>query len=272
MALKAPNAKLDDLATVTPNAGERIAKRIARAGLCSRRQAEQWILAGRVAIDGGAIDRAAINVEPTQVITVDGRPLPAAEPARLWRYHKPRGLLTTARDPQGRATIFERMPTDLPRVVSVGRLDMNSEGLLLLTNDGELARKLEHPKTGWVRRYRVRAHGQVSPQALDDLKHGLTVDGIRYGPIGARLDREGRNNWLTVNLREGKNREIRRVFESMELAVNRLIRVAFGPFELASLAANDVREVPATVLDKVLSKAFGKQLREQRKRDADHRR
>ena len=267
MARKAPNAKTNELATETANPGERIAKRIARAGLCSRRQAEQWILAGRVAIDGRVIDRAAINVGPTQVVTVDGKPLPAAEPARLWRYHKPRGLLTTARDPQGRATIFDRLPTDLPRVVSVGRLDMNSEGLILLTNDGALARKFEHPKTGWLRSYRVRAHGHVSVQALDDLKLGITVDGMNYGPITARLDREGRNNWLTVGLREGKNREIRRVFESLGLAVNRLIRVAYGPFELASLAPNDVHEVPRRALGKAIGKALGAH----NKRDADRR-
>ena len=235
------------------NSGERVAKRIARAGLCSRRQAEQWILAGRVAIDGEVIDRAAINVSSAQIITVDGDPLPATEPTRLWRYHKPRGLLTTSSDPQGRATIYDRLPTTLPRVVTVGRLDLNSEGLLLLTNDGELARRLELPATGWLRRYRVRAHGEVSKQALADLENGVTVGGTRYGPISARLDREGRNNWLSVSLREGKTREVRRVFEGLGLVVNRLIRVGYGPFQLGSMSANDVREVPAKKLSEQLN-------------------
>lgn len=253
-------SKTGQAAAEAPHAGERIAKRIARAGLCSRRQAEQWILAGRVAIDGVVLDRPAINVRPSQTVTVDGAPLPEAEAVRLWRYHKPRGLLTTARDPQGRPTIFERMPSDLPRVVSVGRLDMNSEGLLLLTNDGGLARQLEHPDSGLLRSYRVRAHGSVTQQVLDDLNQGITVDGMRYGPIVAKIDREGRNKWLTVSLREGKNREIRRVFESIGLAVNRLIRVAYGPFQLGPLAPNDVREVAQ------------KQLAKNLKRDADRRR
>ena len=228
--------------------GERVAKRIARAGLCSRRQAERWILDGRVAIDGELIERAAVNVGPSQIITVDGNPLPTAEPSRLWRFHKPRGLLTTSHDPQGRATIFDRLPATLPRTVSVGRLDLNSEGLLLLTNDGELARTLEHPSKGWERRYRIRAYGEVSEQALAGLKRGVTVDGIRYGPVEAHVERTGRNSWLSVSLREGKNREIRKVFESIGLTVNRLIRVAYGPFQLASLAPSDVQEVPPRTL------------------------
>lgn len=246
--------------TESTTTGERVAKRIARAGLCSRRQAEQWILDGRVAIDGVPVERAAINVVASQIVTIDGTPLPTAEATRLWRYHKPRGLLTTSHDPQGRATIFDRLPNTLPRTVSVGRLDMNSEGLLLLTNDGELARTLEHPSTGWERRYRIRAYGEVSEQALAGLKRGVTIDGIRYGPIDARLERAGRNSWLTVGLREGKNREVRRVFESIGLTVNRLIRVAYGAFELAALAPNDVQEVPSHTLRAAL------------KRDANRRR
>ena len=240
------------MATIPRLEPERIAKRIARAGLCSRREAEQWVHAGRVAIEGETISRPAINVWPDQVVMVDGEPLPEREPTRLWCYHKPRGLLTTTRDPQGRGTIFDRLPATLPRVVTVGRLDLNSEGLLLLTNDGDLARGLELPSAGWLRRYRVRAHGRVSDQALADLENGIKVDGVRYRPIEARLDREGRNNWLTVKLHEGKNREIRKVLESIGLTVNRLIRTAYGPFQLAVLEPNEVREIPKKVLDSKL--------------------
>ena len=236
------------MAAAEPGAGERIAKRIARAGLCSRREAERWIRAGRVAVDGETVARAAFNVGPGQRVTVDGEPLPARAPTRLWRYHKPRGLLTTTRDAQARATVFERLPPDLPRVVAVGRLDLNSEGLLLLTNDGGLARRLELPSSGWRRRYRVRAHGKLSPPALAELAGGATVDGVRYAPIAVRVDREGRNSWLTVDLHEGRNREIRNVLESIGLAVNRLIRVSYGPFRLASLAPGEVREVPRKTL------------------------
>ena len=236
-----------------PGAGERIAKRIARAGLCSRREAERWIRAGRVAVDGETLARAAVNVGPGQRVTVDGRPLPAPAPTRLWRYHKPRGLLTTTRDAEARPTVFERLPPDLPRVVAVGRLDLNSEGLLLLTNDGELARRLELPSSGWRRRYRVRAHGKLSPPALAELAGGATVDGVRYGPIAVRVDREGRNSWLTVDLHEGRNREIRKALESVDLAVNRLIRVSYGPFRLAALAPGEVREVPRKALQVRLS-------------------
>ena len=236
-----------------PGAGERIAKRIARAGLCSRREAERWIRAGRVAVDGETLTRAAVNVGPGQRVTIDGRPLPAPAPTRLWRYHKPRGLLTTTRDAEARPTVFERLPPDLPRVVAVGRLDLNSEGLLLLTNDGELARRLELPRSGWRRRYRVRAHGELSPPALAELGRGATVDGVRYGPIAVRVDREGRNSWLTVDLHEGRNREIRKALESVGLAVNRLIRVSYGPFRLAPLAPGAVREVPRKALAARLS-------------------
>jgi len=239
---------------------ERIAKRIARAGLCSRREAEQWVHAGRVAIDGETVSRPAVNVGLDQVVTVDGEPLPKREPTRLWCYHKPRGLLTTTSDPQGRSTIFERLPATLPRLVTVGRLDLNSEGLLLLTNDGDLARGLELPSAGWLRKYRVRAYGRVSEQALADLETGTTIDGVRYRPIEARLDREGRNSWLTVTLHEGKNREIRTVLESIGLTVNRLIRTAYGPFQLTVLKPNEVREVPQKVLNSKL------------KQHADHRR
>lgn len=228
---------------------ERIAKRLARAGLCSRREAERWIAEGRVAVNGKTLTGPAVTVGPNDHITVDGRPIPAAEPTRLWRYHKPRGLVTTARDPQGRPTVFDNLPPELPRVVAIGRLDINSEGLLLLTNDGELARRLELPSNAWTRRYRVRVHGHVDPGRLEALAEGITIDGVAYGPIRARLDRQrGDNAWLTMALTEGKNREVRRVCEHLGWPVNRLIRVAFGPFQLGSLEPGAVEEVPAKVL------------------------
>ncbi len=237
--------------------GERIAKRLARAGLCSRREAERWIEAGRVAVDGKTLDTPAFTVTAANRVVVDGKPLPAAEPAALWRYHKPGGLVTTNRDPQGRPTIFEKLPADLPRVMTVGRLDLTTEGLLLLTNDGALARHLELPSTGWSRRYRVRVHGKPDPNALKALGDGITISGIHYGPITARLDREqGSNAWLTFVIREGKNREIRRVCEHLGLTVNRLIRVGYGPFELGDLAPGAVARVPARILRDQLGKAL----------------
>lgn len=229
--------------------GERIAKRLARAGLCSRREAERWIAAGRVTLDGERLTSPAVDVRPGARITVDGRPLRAAEPTRLWRYHKPRGLICAERDPRGRPSVFDALPDTMPRVVSVGRLDIASEGLLLLTNDGDLARRLELPSTGWLRRYRVRAFGRASKEALAALAQGVTIDGIAYGTVLASLDRQkGDNAWITIGLREGKNREVRRLMEHMGLTVNRLIRTAFGPFQLGNLAAGAVAEVPAKVL------------------------
>ncbi len=229
--------------------GERIAKRLARAGLCSRREAERWIAAGRVTLDGERLTSPAVDVRPDARITVDGRPLRAAEPTRLRRYHKPRGLICAERDPRGRASVFDALPDTMPRVVSVGRLDIASEGLLLLTNDGDLARRLELPSTGWLRRYRVRAFGRANDGALAALAQGVTIDGIAYGPVQASLDRQkGDNAWFTIGLREGKNREVRRLMEHMGLTVNRLIRTAFGPFQLGNLAAGAVAEVPAKVL------------------------
>jgi 23S rRNA pseudouridine2605 synthase len=229
--------------------GERIAKVMARAGLCSRREAEAWIAAGRVAVNGRTISSPALNVSPHDAILVDGKPLPMRERTRLFRYHKPRGLLTTSRDPQGRPTFYEKLPAGLPRLVSVGRLDFNSEGLLLLTNDGGLKRALELPETGWQRRYRVRANGQVTQEQLDGLKHGVTVEGISYGPVEAKLDRaQGANVWLTIGLREGKNREVRNVLRSLGLHVNRLIRVSYGPFQLAELAPGAIEEVKTRTL------------------------
>jgi 23S rRNA pseudouridine2605 synthase len=259
-------------AGATP-AGERIAKLIARAGLCSRREAERWIAAGRVAIDGKKLASPAVNVAPESVVTVDGQPLPAPERPRLFRYHTPRGVLTTARDPQGRPTIYDDLPAGLPRLMPVGRLDFNSEGLLLLTNDGELKRHLELPQTGWVRRYRARVLGAPDQAALSGLAKGITIEGIAYGPIEASVDRpfeaeHGRNVWLTVALREGKNREVRRVLAYLGLTVSRLIRVAYGPFQLGQLARGAGEEVPYRVLRQQLGHLLDAFARPTRKRRA----
>jgi 23S rRNA pseudouridine2605 synthase len=222
----------------------RLAKVIARAGLCSRRDAEEWIAAGRVAVNGGTVWSPAVNVSPRDRITVDGKPLPRREPTRLFLYHKPVGLVSTNADPQGRPTIFGALPRHLPRLMSVGRLDIGTEGLLPLTNDGGLARVLELPATAWVRRYRVRAHGRVSQGELDKLRDGITIDGIRYGPIEAMLEHtQGANVWLSFAIREGKNREVRNVLAHLGLQVNRLIRVEFGPFGLGKLPAGAIEEV-----------------------------
>ncbi len=224
--------------------GERIAKVMARAGLASRREAEAWILAGRVSVNGAVITSPALNVTPADRITIDDNPLPQRERTRLFLYHKPRNLVTTHSDPQGRPTIFGALPKSLPRLISVGRLDLNTEGLLLLTNDGELARTLELPQTAWLRRYRVRALGRVTQEALDKLRDGVTVNGMRYGAIEATFDREqGANVWLSFGIREGKNREVRNVVEHLGLKVNRLLRVSFGPFELGDLERGDVSEL-----------------------------
>jgi 23S rRNA pseudouridine2605 synthase len=230
-------------------AGERIAKVIARAGLASRRDAEAWIAAGRVAVNGAVIASPALNVTADDRISIDGEPLPGRERTRLFLYHKPRGLLTTHADPRGRPTLFEKLPPGLPRLISVGRLDFNTEGLLLLTNDGALARLLELPATGWLRRYRVRAHGSVTQAQLDGLRRGVTISGIHYGAIEAALDRvQGSNLWLTFAIREGKNREVRNVLGHLGLTVTRLIRVSFGPFQLGELALGAVEEVPTRTL------------------------
>jgi 23S rRNA pseudouridine2605 synthase len=235
--------------------GERVAKFLARAGVCSRRDAERLIAEGRVKLNGKVLDTPAVKVTTQDKVSVDGRPIGAVEPTRLWRFHKPSGLVTTHRDPGGRATVFEHLPRDMPRVISVGRLDLTSEGLLLLTNDGELARRLELPSNGWLRRYRARAFGRVEQEELDQLKNGITVEGVRYGPIDARLERAAANSWITLSLTEGKNREVRRVLEALGLKVNRLIRIAYGPFQLGTLAPGAVEEIPRKVLKDQLGKA-----------------
>jgi 23S rRNA pseudouridine2605 synthase len=252
-----------------PAKGERIAKLLARAGLCSRRDAERLIAEGRVSVDGKVLTSPALSLTDDHDIRVDGKPIPAPEPARLWRYHKPTGLLTSHRDERGRPTVFERLPPGLPRVVSVGRLDLNSEGLLLLTNDGTLARAMELPSGGWLRRYRVRVHGTVDAARLAALEAGVTIDGVNYGPIRAALDRQQPSNaWITMSLREGKNREIRRVMEHLGLPVSRLIRVAYGPFQLGDLERGAVEEVPR----RVLREQLGASAPAVKHRHADHRR
>ncbi len=230
-------------------AGERIAKVLARAGVASRRDAEAMIRAGRVSLNGRRLDSPAQNVTAADRITVDGAPLAAAEPSRLWLYHKPTGLVTTARDDKGRATVFDRLPADLPRVMPVGRLDINSEGLLLLTNDGALKRRLELPATGWLRKYRARVRGNPDDTTLAPLRAGLVVDGERFQPMRVGIDRQqGANAWLTVGIREGRNREVRRALQAVGLTVNRLIRVSYGPFRLGDLKPGMVEEVRPRVL------------------------
>ncbi|MEX1035449.1 MAG: pseudouridine synthase [Sneathiella sp.] len=228
---------------------ERIAKRMARAGLCSRREAERWIEAGRVSVNGEKLETAAFTVGADDKITVDGKDIPILERPRLWRYHKPPGLVTSHKDEKGRETVFDKLPEDLPRVISVGRLDLNSEGLLLLTNDGELARKLELPATGWKRKYRVRVHGHPKDADIQKLAKGLTIEGVRYDAIECTVDSsKGANSWLTISLREGKNREIRKVMEHFGYTVSRLIRISYGPMALGDLRAGAVEEVRSKIL------------------------
>lgn len=229
--------------------GERIAKFLSRAGVASRRDAEAMIEAGRVRMNNEPVTQPATFVKPGDMVLVDGKPVGEPERTRLFRYHKPDGLVTTHKDPEGRPTVFERLPQGLPRLISVGRLDLTSEGLLLLTNDGALSRQLELPSTGWLRRYRVRVHGGVSPDKLKRLADGMVVERVKYGPIEAAIDSQQRSNtWLSMSLREGKNREIRRVMQALELPVTRLIRVAYGPFQLGQLPRGAAEEVPGKIL------------------------
>lgn len=236
-------------APTTASDGDRIAKVLSRAGIASRREAERMIEAGEVTVNGKVIDSPALNVGPRDRITVNGQPLAAPEPARLWLYYKPEGLVTSNADEKGRETIFDHLPEDLPRVMSIGRLDLNSEGLLLLTNDGELKRRLELPSTGWLRKYRVRVKGNPTDPDLEPLRKGITVEGEDFQPMQVVLDRhQGANAWLTVGLREGKNREIRRAMSAIGLTVNRLIRISYGPFRLNELKPGEVEEVRPKVL------------------------
>ena len=232
---------------------ERLAKFMARSGVCSRRDAEELIKQKRVTVNGEIIDTPAFKVEGSEKILLDGEKLPEIEQTRLWLYHKPAGLLTTHKDTEARATVFDHLPAGLPRVISVGRLDLNSEGLLLLTNNGELSRKLELPENGWSRRYKVRVHGFINKNKLADLAKGATVDGINYGPVKAELESQnGTNSWLIVTLNEGKNREVRKLMKSIGLEVARLIRLSYGPFQLGNLKKGEVREVPRKVLKEQL--------------------
>ena len=239
--------------------GTRIAKVMAHAGLCSRRDAEKWIEAGRVAVNGRPISSPALNIKDTDLITVDGSVMntKSQERPRLYRYYKPSGLVTSHKDEKGRPTVFENLPKDLPRLISVGRLDLNTEGLLLLTDNGDVSRYLEMPSTGWVRRYRVRAYGHIDQNRLDTLSKGVTIEGVRYAAIDAKLDKQqGDNVWVTMALKEGKNREIRRVMEHLGLNVNRLIRLSYGPFDLGTMKKGQVEEIKQRTLKHHLPEFF----------------
>lgn len=244
---------------MTEKQGERIAKRLARVGICSRREAERLIEAGRIKVDGEVLTSPALNVTSANKITFDGKAIGAPDQPRVWRYHKTAGTITTNSDPQGRPTVFEKLPPELPRVVSVGRLDFNTEGLLLLTNDGEIARHMELPANAWLRHYRVRVYGDVSAKKLAELAKGVTISGIRYDSVKAEMEKEkaeGHNSWLSVTIREGKNREVRKIMEHLGLQVTRLIRTSFGPFQLGKLPRGNIEEVPRRILRESLGNFF----------------
>lgn len=236
---------------------ERIAKFMARSGVCSRRAAEELIKQKRVTVNGEIVESPAFNVEGNEKILLDGEKLPQMETTRLWIYYKPEGLVTSHKDEKDRPTVFQNLPAGMPRVISVGRLDLNSEGLLLLTNNGELSRKLELPSNGWARRYKVRVHGFIDEKKLASLANGIVVDGIKYGSVKVEIETvKGTNAWLSVILTEGKNREIRKVMKAIGLDVNRLIRLSYGPFQLGSLREGEVKEVPQKVLKEQLGAKF----------------
>ena len=262
VARKPVTAKPQSAPPAADRPGEpmRIAKAMARAGMCSRREAERWIADGRVSVNGKLLKTPACEVGPKDKVIVDGRPLPMAEPVKLWRYHKPKGLVTTHADPQGRPTVFEKLPPEMERVISIGRLDFNTEGLLLLTNDGGLARYMELPATGWTRRYRVRAKGRVTPADLEKLKDGVEIEGVRYGPVDAVIDSvQGANMWLSIAIREGKNREVRNILGYLGVEVNRLIRTSFGPFQLLDLGPGSVEQVKRRTLSEQLGPSLSHQ-------------
>lgn len=236
---------------------ERLAKFMARSGVCSRRMAETLINQKRVTVNGEVIETPAFNVEGNEKILLDGEPLPTVQKTRLWLYHKPAGLLTTHKDTEARSTVFENLPPDMPRVISVGRLDLNSEGLLLLTNNGELSRQLELPKNAWSRRYKVRVHGTLNMKKLAELEKGVIIDGVQYGPVKIEKESQnGTNSWLLITLCEGKNREVRKLMKSIGLEVARLIRLSYGPFQLGNLKKGEVKEVPFKVLKEQLGSQF----------------
>lgn len=250
----------------TPPKGDRIAKVMARAGIASRRESERMIEAGRVTVNDEKISSPALNVTPSDKITVDGKPVGEPDPPRIWLYHKPVGLVTTERDEKGRSTVFAALPDTMPRVMSVGRLDINSEGLLLLTNDGDVKRRLELPSTGWVRKYRVRVNGSPSDESLAPLRKGVMVEGEKFQPMAVKLDRiQGANAWLTIGIREGKNREVRRAMDFLGLAVNRLIRISYGPFLLRDLKPGMVEEIKQRVVRDQLGLPSPEKLRPARK-------
>ena len=231
------------------NETERIAKKLSRAGVCSRREAERWIAEGRIKVNNVILSTPATNVSEKDKILVDNIPLPKPSLSKIWRFHKPKGCLVTENDPKGRKTIFQILPKSLPRVISVGRLDYDSEGLLLLTNDGAISRKLELPSTGWLRKYKVRVHGIVDKSALLKIKDGIKLDNFKTGPIEASLEiQKGTNAWILIGIREGKNREIRRIMDHLGYPVNRLIRLSYGPFQLGNLKSGEVLEINKNVI------------------------